>query len=213
MHQEGFDDWVGRVYAAKSNDELRHKYDTWAASYDRDVASVRYNLPDLAAGLFERYVAVDAGEILDAGCGTGLLGGRLHALGYRRLAGIDLSAEMLAQARARGVYNQLRAMDLGGRLDFADDRFAACAALGVLTSGHAPPTALDEMLRVTRPGGHLIFTVTRPALETGGFEDRMAALDADRAWEVHESTSPFRPIPGSKTEGEIEARFFVYRVS
>ncbi len=50
-------------------------------------------------------------------------------------------------------------MDLGARLDFPDDRFAASTALGVLTPGHAPPTALDEMLRVTRPGGHLIFTV------------------------------------------------------
>jgi len=80
-------------------------------------------------------------------------------LGYQALTGIDLSREMLARAEARGVYQELHAMDLGTRLDFADDRFAASTALGVLTPGHGPPTALDEMLRVTRPGGHLIFTV------------------------------------------------------
>ncbi len=212
MQQEGFDDWVGRVYGAKSNEELKQKYDAWAANYDRDVESVRYSLPALAAGLFGRYVARDAGEILDAGCGTGLLGDPLHLLGYHALTGIDLSPEMLARAEARGVYDELQAMDLGARLDFPDDRFAACTALGVLTPGHAPPTALDEMLRVTGPGGHLIFTVTQPAFEDGGFKDHMAALDAKGLWEARETTPPFRPIPDSKAEGDIEARFFVYRV-
>jgi len=212
MPQAGFDDWVGRVYGARSNEELTRRYDAWAATYDRDVDSVGYRLPALAAGLFGRYVAPAAGEILDAGCGTGLLGDLLHLLGYRALIGIDLSAAMLARAEARGVYGELRTMDLGARLDLADDRFAAATALGVLTPGHAPPSALDEMLRVTRPGGHLILTVTRPALEEGRFESHMADLDVAGVWEAREVTAPFRPIPDSKTEGDIEARFFVYRV-
>jgi len=148
MQDKDFDDWAGRVYGAKSNQELKDKYDTWAADYDRDVESVGYRSPAIAAGLFGRYVAPDAGEILDAGCGTGLLGDLLNTLGYRALVGIDLSPEMLARAEARGTYGELRAMALGARLDFADDRFAASTALGVLTPGHAPPTALDEMLRV-----------------------------------------------------------------
>ncbi len=212
MQDQGFDDWAGRVYGAKSNEELKQEYDAWAADYDRDVESVRYGLPALAAGLFGRYVAPDAGEILDAGCGTGLLGNPLHLLGYQALTGIDLSHEMLARAEARGVYKELHAMDLGARLDFADDRFAASTALGVLTPGHAPPTALDEMLRVTRPGGHLIFTVSRPAFEDGEFKAHMAAIDANGLCEERETTPSFRAIPGSKTEGDIEARFFVVRV-
>ena len=130
MEDKGFDQWVGRVYGAESNEDLKRKYDAWAADYDRDVESVRYNLPALAAGLFGRYVAPDAGEILDAGCGTGLLGEPLHLLRYQGLVGVDLSPEMLARAKARGVYRELQAMDLGARLDFPDDRFAAAAATG-----------------------------------------------------------------------------------
>lgn len=212
MQGEGFDDWVGRVYGAKSNEELKRKYDVWAADYDRDVESVRYNLPALAVGLFGRHVAADAGEILDAGCGTGLLGEPLHLLGYRDLVGVDLSPVMLARAEARGVYRELHAMDLGARLDFADDRFAAATALGVLTPGHAPPRALDELLRVTRPGGHLIFTVSRPAFEDGGFKEHMSAIDAAGRWQACERTPSFRAIPGSKTESDLECRFFVFRV-
>jgi predicted TPR repeat methyltransferase len=208
----GFDDWVGQVYGAKTNEEVKEKYDAWAADYDRDVESVRYGVPAVAAGLFGRYVAPDAGEILDAGCGTGLLGDPLNLLGYRALTGVDLSPEMLARAEARGVYQELRAMDLGARLDFANDRFAAATALGVLTPGHAPPTALDEMLRTTRPGGHLIFTVSQPAYEDCGFKEHMATIDGGGLWESLETTPSFRAIPGSKTEGNIEVRFYVYRV-
>jgi len=212
MQGKNFDDWADQVYGAKSDEELKRKYDTWAANYDRDVESVGYRSPALAAGLFGRYVPTDAGEILDAGCGTGLLGDLLVPLGYRALVGIDLSPEMLARTEARGTYRELHVMNLGARLDFADNRFAAATALGVLTPGHAPPSALDEMLRVTRPGGHLIFSVTRPAFEDGGFKAQMAALDAQGAWAALEATPPVLPIPGSKTEGDLEARFFVYRV-
>ena len=212
MKDKGFDDWVGRVYGAKSDAELQRRYDRWAGDYDRDVESVGYRSPAMAAGLFGRYVPVDAGEILDAGCGTGLLGDLLAPLGYPALTGIDLSPEMLARAEARGSYGELRPMNLGERLGFADDRFAAATALGVLTPGHAPPEALDEMLRVTRPGGHLIFSVTRPAYEDGGFRARMTALDDQGAWQALEATPYIQPIPGSKTEGDIEARFYVYRV-
>ena len=212
MQGKSFDDWAGQVYGAKSDEELTRKYDTWAANYDRDVESVGYRSPALAAGLFGRYVPADAGEILDAGCGTGLLGDLLVPLGYRGLVGIDLSPEMLARAEARGTYSELHAMNLGAHLDFADDRFAAATALGVLTPGHAPPSALDEMLRVTRPGGHLIFSVSRPAFENAGFKEHMADLDARGAWEALEATPPVLPIPGSKTEGDLEARFYAYRV-
>lgn len=207
-----FDDWVGRVYGAEGNADLRENYDAWAADYDRDVESVRYCLPTVAAGLFGRYVEPDAGEVLDAGCGTGLLGKPLQLLGYRALVGVDLSAKMLAQAESRGAYRELRTMDLGARLDFADGRFAAATALGVLTPGHAPPSALDEMLRVTRPGGHLIFSVSQPAYEDCGFKEHMATIAADGLWEALETTPSFRAIPGSKTEGDLEARLYVTRV-
>ncbi len=40
----------------------------------------------------------------------------------------------------------------------------------------------------------------------------MAAIDAKGLWEARETTPSFRAIPGSKTEGDIECRFFVVRV-
>ncbi len=58
----------------------------------------------------------------------------------------------------------------------------------------------------------MFFTVSRPAFEDSGFKEHMAAIDAKGLWEARETTPSFRAIPGSKSEGDIEARFFVVRV-
>src|SRR5215217_8326125 len=70
--------------------------------------------------------------------------------GYRNLVGIDISDGMLARARERGVYADLRDQVLGETLDFADESFVAVVATGVFTAGHAPASAFIELLRVTR---------------------------------------------------------------
>ena len=209
--RESFDVQAGKVYGATSTAGLEADYDRWAEDYDRDIEAVGYNLPVVVAGFFGRYLPAEGGRVLDAGCGTGRLGTFLHLLGYRQLSGIDLSAGMLARAEARGVYDDLRQMELGRPLDFPDGQFAAVTALGVLTKGHAPPRALEEMVRVTRSGGHLIFSVTEPAYEEGGFKEQMTALDRAGQWQLVETTPPFRPIPGSATEGDLMAWVFVYR--
>ena len=72
-------------------------------------------------------------------------------MGYPGLAGVDISEGMLSQARARGVYDDLRNRMLGGPLDYADASFAAVVSIGVFTMGHAPAEALDELVRITRP--------------------------------------------------------------
>ncbi len=55
-----------------------------------------------------------------------------------------------------------------------------------------------------------MFTVSRPAFEDSGFKEHIAAIDAKGLWDARETTPSFRAIPGSTTEGDIEARFFVY---
>ncbi len=124
-----------RVYGAKSAEDLAESYDDWAAHYDEDLLSYGYRLPAIAAGLLGRYVPPESGPVLDAGCGTGLIGEVLSLLGYGALTGIDLSAGMLAAARAKGAYSELAQMRLGGPLALPSDHFAATVAIGVLHRG------------------------------------------------------------------------------
>jgi predicted TPR repeat methyltransferase len=201
-----------QVYRVRSNDELRALYDDWAEQYDQDLQAFGYSYPPAIAGLVGRYVRERDAPILDAGAGTGSVGEILSILGYSRLTGIDLSDGMLAVARAKGVYAELRNQTLGEPLDFADDAFTAVVSAGVMTTGHAPPSCLDELIRVTRPGGHLIFTLSIPAYQEGGFGPKLEAISAKGLWREVETTPTWCSLPRARSHASRLSRAHVYEV-
>ena len=109
--------------------------------------------------------------MLDAGCGTGLSGPYLRALGYDAIEGLDFSEEMLALAGAAQRLSELKQASSAKTLPWPDGYFVAFLSTGVFTEGHAPASGLDELARITRPGGHAIFTVRDTVLEQGGFRE------------------------------------------
>jgi SAM-dependent methyltransferase len=118
----------------------------------------------------------------------------LAILGYSNLVALDLSDAMLARAQERAVYRALHQGVLGDQLAFADDAFGAVVAAGVFTAGHAPPSSFEELVRVTRSGGLVIFTLATPACETGGFKDKLEALERNGRWRLVEATAPFHGL-------------------
>ncbi len=95
---------------------------------------------------------VQGREVLEAGCGTGLVLEGLARLATRAV-GVDISAGMLEKARARGLDVVKGSVT---DLPFADDSFDAVVSFKVLA--HVPDLrrALAECARVTRPGGTLV---------------------------------------------------------
>ncbi len=91
-------------------------------------------------------------EILEAGCGTGLVLEGLARLASRAV-GVDISAGMLDKARARGLDVVKGSVT---DLPFEDASFDAVVSFKVLA--HVPDLrrALAECARVTRPGGVLV---------------------------------------------------------
>jgi SAM-dependent methyltransferase len=201
---------LAAAFGAKDAAELEARYAEWAENYDAENAAAGYRNPQLCAAFFARYVPCCAHPILDAGCGTGLAADLLHVLGYRSLTGIDLSRPMLSRAGGLGVYDHLLPMVLGEPLDFPDAHFAAVIASGVFTEGHAPHSSFDELIRVTRPGGHLVFNVRDDVYELQGFRERQEALEAAGRWRLRERSDPYRPFTVS--EPHLRARIFVYEV-
>lgn len=204
--------YLARVYGARSRKELRGIYDDWAESYEADLVGWGYIGPSLVVGLVARHVPPGEEAILDAGCGPGNVGALLARLGYRGLVGIDLSEAMLARAEASGAYRECRAMTLGEPLDFADDSFAAAIVAGVFTAGHAGPEALDELVRVVRPGGLLIFSLSSAVYEAEGFEAKLDALEAAATLVPVDSTDWTRVITRFPGEAPPQSRLFVQRV-
>jgi predicted TPR repeat methyltransferase len=198
------------VYAAKTPDELAAAYAAWAATYDGETAALGYSLPFVIAAWVTRYVPAGEGPLLDAGCGTGLSGPSLKALGYDDIAGLDLSADMLKIAGSRGAYDELKQAALGGPLPWADGRFRAFFSTGVFTISHAPASGLHELARITRKGGHAIFTVRDQVLDSGGFRDVFAELERQKKWHPVEESPWLRAYAIADPEALVKA--FVFEI-
>lgn len=196
------------VYQAETETELAAAYAAWANGYDTETAALGYCLPFVIAAWVARHVPKGDGPLLDAGCGTGLSGPYLQALGYGDIEGLDLSEEMLDLARARGGYKALTQAALGGPLPWADGHFAAVFSTGVFTAGHAPASSLDELVRITRPGGFVIFTMRSMVLETGGFRGKFAELETAGRWRAVEESPAFRAFAVAEPDVLVKAYIF-----
>jgi predicted TPR repeat methyltransferase len=205
------DEHLARVYAAQDPEALAAAYAGWAGGYDRETLSLGYCLPFAVAAWMARHVEPGAGPVLDVGCGTGLSGPLLAALGYRRLEGMDFSDEMLRLASARGAYDALTRATLGERLPWPDAHFAAAFSAGVFTEGHAPAEAFREIARIVRPGGRVIATVRTSVLEPGGFRAVFAEMAHEGRWQVLEESAPFRAFASAEPDVLVQA--FVFAVT
>ncbi len=200
---------LGDVYGADTPEASRRIYDDWSQSYDAENLAKGFRLPAVAAGFLARHLGTTEGPILDAGCGTGLVGETLAILGYSPITGCDLSPGMLAAAEGTGAYAALDVANLTD-LPYADDAFAAFACIGSFGPGHAPPESLRELARVTRPGGVGVFNLLDATFEEQGFPPVMAALAAEGRWTRIETSPSFRPYLLS--EPDLWSRLYAVRM-
>ncbi len=183
------------VYNAKDAAEQEAAYDDWASNYERDLFNMGYRLPGIIASVFARYIEPGTGPILDAGCGGGVQVEPLVLLGYDNFIGIDLSEGMLEVARQKKLYKELRQMEMGKQLDFPSDQFAAVISSGTITPGHAPPETLQELIRVCKPGGLIIFSMRVDEEQDPAYPAEIARLTEQGKWIEVYSTAGFQTMP------------------
>jgi SAM-dependent methyltransferase len=198
------------AFREKSVDGTRQLYDGWAENYERDNIIKGYRTPWMGAAMMARHLPPGGGPILDAGCGTGLVGEAMSVLGYDRIIGCDLSQAMMDLAATRGGYAELIQQDMSRPFQWPDDHFAAFVCIGCFAPGHAPAASLREMVRVTRPGGVGVFSIVDVNLEERGFGPTMRDLTEAGMWRNIHTTRPFRPYVID--EPEVLVRLFAVAV-
>ncbi|MCS4505771.1 hypothetical protein KBTX_02120 [wastewater metagenome] len=212
MANDAIDQRLSRVYGSGSREELAAIYRDWAETYEDDLTGAGYSHPVVCLPLITRYVASGDTPLLDAGCGTGMIGPWLRQLGYSHVEGLDASDDMLEVAGRKEAYAVLRKAFLGEDIPFADDGFGAAVCMGVFTRGHVGPEGLDDLVRVVRPNGVIVFTVNEAMFERDGFRDRIEKLvEAGTCTEI-ETVGPYVPTPGESAEDPTYCRAIVLRV-
>lgn len=167
---------LDRAYALETPQDLVRLYGDWAESYDESFAeSSGYLLPTAVAEAF--HVLAGKGPVLDLGAGTGLVGEVLAQLGVTEIDGTDISAQMLAEAALKDVYDNLFEGDLTAHLPCDAGHYNGIISAGTFTHGHVGPQAFDEVLRVAAPGALVCLSVNAAYYEAQGFAAKLEALE------------------------------------
>ncbi len=157
-----------------SEEEVARYWDQNAASWTEqvrkgwDVFRDSYNTPAflrLAGDLTDK-------AVLDAGCGEGHNTRVLARLGAR-VTGVDISPKMIGFARQaedeRPLGIRYEVASFSDLSLFENESFDAVVSFMALMDGPDYEGALEEIHRVLRPGGWLVFSVTHPCFMTRGF--------------------------------------------
>ena len=163
-------------------------YDGWAPRYDQPRNLMLEREQMLVRPILE---SLPVGDALDVACGTGRHAAYLHGLGHR-VIGVDSSPGMLAVARERLPDVELHQADWLA-LPLADDSVDLVVSGLALTHARELGPLFAELVRVLRPGGHLVVSDSRGLLEGARlypmvFADRNGDPGFMRAW-VHPTSA------------------------
>src|SRR5438132_115494 len=179
-------------------------WDRRAAGFDEDFGHSIRTPAERAAWdrildlVLPRGRALDA---LDVGCGTGFLSFELAARGHR-VTGIDFAPAMIAEARRkaadRAIAVRLEEAD-AEQLPFAPASFDLVISRHLLWTLPHPEAAIDEWIRVLRPGGRLVVV-------DGQFDPGVLTLPAGSARSSQEYAGIGDQLPflGGRSREEIE---------
>jgi predicted TPR repeat methyltransferase len=157
------------LYAAASSDKVPQRasaqyvttlFDRFADSFDLTLQRLDYAGPRLMYEALLQTVDCAPGglAILDAGCGTGLCGVLLRSTA-KFLAGVDLSSQMLARARALNLYDELFEAELCGFMASRPEEFDAVICADTLVYFGALEEPVMAARRCLRPRGVFAFTL------------------------------------------------------
>lgn len=149
----------GETPTEQPADLTRSMFDGMAEFYDLHmVRGLKYQLPKQVGDMILARHPDKKINVLDLGCGTGLLGvclGRLDGA----LVGVEPSTKMIEQAARHNVYDRFHTVNLHDALrETPGDLYQVIAALDVFIYAGDMTHAIPNAHRVLAPGGMFVFS-------------------------------------------------------
>jgi len=207
LANDNSEELLARAYAVASPEDSLALYRDWANTYDDHLEKgLHYLSPTITAEVFNGYFDGKDSAILDIGCGTGLTALAITQLGFGKIDGIDISPEMLREARSKGTYQELFEADLTKPLNIPDARYDAAISSGTFTHAHVGAGAFDEIFRILKPGAIFACSINADIWVKNGFGPKLRQLTRAGVMHVRE----IRPAAFFKFTEE-NGRFCVFQ--
>ena len=134
-------------------------FDGYADQFDVHlVRGLQYRVPERVAQILLEHHPDRRFNLLDLGCGTGLVGvylGRIEG----HIIGVDLSEKMIEQAARHQLYSRFHRVNVLDALrETPAEHYEAITCTDVLVYVGELAPVIPNALRILKPGGHFIFS-------------------------------------------------------
>lgn len=208
-----------RKHGNFSQDKIADHYNELSSHYEEIYLTAGWHDPLKCAELAKEVIGdkAEEAEVLDMGCGTGLVGQYLKERGFKKILGVDASKGMLDRAAEKNSYTELKELFLGLPDTYPrelHDRFDAITASGILAEGHLDNKVFDEMLLSLKTGGYAIFATRTMYLTQYNYADRIRELTEQGKWKLVKEITFDRYDKIGEAVGrfsKVEAKAFAYQ--
>ena len=177
---------IQSIRTVEKGDGSSDAYRGWAKTYDEQLEKMEWVGPQNITNKWMEHYSPESLQaeaasgrkhrILDAGCGTGLVGEYMStvvAMDNVELYGGDITPEMLEEVKLKkgnAGYVDLQVIDLKKELPYEEEFFDSIITCGVFLIGHCGPDCLPNLFRVLKKNG-LLVTTSRKAFYEEAKED------------------------------------------
>lgn len=202
--------WVTNIN--RDPKKIQEEFDNNSGSYDLEMTKRGYNAPTTGVQLFAKVVSRKDCLVLDAGCGTGMVGFELSKYGFSNIAGMDISLKSLEVAKSKNVYRIIRQQNLLEPFPFEDKTFDGLICIGVL-SRFEPEKIIDvlgEFARLLTDDGVCVFSHREDLIQTTNFIKIAKSLKSHGLILQH-VTDPKDYFTNDPNYADKSVRFFLFK--
>jgi len=163
-------------------------YNKIASQYDRILESIDYSgYHYVSKKLLKCFTGteLDSKIILDVGAGSGILGQSMSDKGFTQIHALDMSQNLLDQARMKGVYLDLFCASITTEPtpNIENDTYDAVVSSGSFFPSHIKVEALKELARITKSGGFIIINLHDPKFQMD-YMNKLGNIMKDKTLEL-----------------------------
>ncbi|XP_071104267.1 methyltransferase-like protein 27 [Haliotis cracherodii] len=189
--QEAKREFYSLIEKGLDNETVIKRFDHMSDKYDMVLGMMDYKMPkwtgDSLASLYPG--SKEKINILDVAAGTGLVSVQMRKHGFLHIDGLDPSEGMLEQAKKNNLYERYICDILAeNTLDISDDTYTVVTVVGLSSEffKKLPVKALEELVRVTKSGGHILMNHFDYIFESDVLRTNLLSLGNRGLWKLED---------------------------
>jgi len=176
---------LAKVSGHGSKVDSQTLYDQWAGRYNTELINeYGYIVPFITVDKLKDFHLDKDIEIIDVGCGTGLVGLELHKLGYSNIDGYDISQKMLKAAKKTKIYKSLKQVDLNLDSFSPNKTYDLLICVGSFGYGALGPKAFINLLKLVKSRGLIMILMNSEPFISENYQKYILELEKQKLFSI-----------------------------